>query len=95
MFNQKPICEVCRKKEATSFSFLTESSDFSKGDWKFVCDCTAADESYDISINRFFANAPSTVDWLAHMHEKTWMDWSNFMEMMCRFRKATNSFRSM
>lgn len=40
----------------------------------------------------FFRSPAATVDWLAHMHEKAWMDWVDFMDMMYRFRHATNSY---
>lgn len=36
-----------------------------------------------------------TVDWLAHMHPKQWMNWSDFMDMVKRFRVATDSFNSL
>ena len=92
MFKQKPICEECGKNEATSFSFFPFDSDPSKGEWKFVCECTNESEDYYILIKQFFANPPAAVDWMAHMSSKTWMDWNDFMKMMNRFRIATNSF---
>ena len=92
MFKVKPICEACGEKEAESFSFLPFDSDSSNGEWKFVCECTSESEHYYIPISNFFANPSATVDWMAHMNEKTWMDWSNFMNMMERFRKVTDSY---
>lgn len=92
MFKKKPICELCSQNEATSFSFIATSSDPSIGDWKFVCECTSDEEDYYIPIKSFFSKPPAAVDWMAHMHEKSWMNWSNFMEMMHRFRKATDSY---
>jgi hypothetical protein len=91
MFKKKPICEMCGKNEATSFSFIWRDQEASEGDWKFVCECTASSVRYFIPISDFFSRPAATVDWLAHMHEKSWMDWRNFMEMMYRLRKATDS----
>ena len=92
MFKTKPMCEECGTNEATSFSFIGNNPESFEGNWKFVCECTIDNEDYYIPINSFFANPPAAVDWMAHMQEKSWMDWNNFMEMMNRFRKATNSF---
>ena len=92
MFKTKPICELCGKNEATSFSFFVDDSKSYSSNWKFVCECTADNERYAILIQRFFSNPSSTVDWMAHMHEKDWMDWNNFMDMMTRFRAATDSY---
>ncbi|MEY3786585.1 MAG: hypothetical protein RLZ75_792 [Pseudomonadota bacterium] len=94
MFKIKPICEECGRSEASSFSFIRETEPF-KGNWKFICDCTANDEDYYIQINKFFSNPSASVDWMGHMQEKTWMNWQNFMEMMSRFRKATGSYGSL
>lgn len=93
MFNKTPICEFCQKMEATSFSHfqLHKSTGASQG-WLFTCKCTEALEDYVIRIENFFSSPPATIDWLAHMNEKTWMDWSNFMMMIDRFRTATDSF---
>jgi hypothetical protein len=92
MFRQSPICEECGRNEAISFRFFPSGSDSSKGEWKFVCGCTAKSDGYYILINDFFASPPATVDCLAHMNDKKWMNWNDFMCMMERFRKATNSF---
>ncbi len=92
MFNKKPICEVCNKGEAVSFSFIEENPTTGEGYWKYCCNCTSEREKYYIRFENFFDSPASTIDWLAHMHEKTWMSWTDFMDMMNRFRKATNSF---
>lgn len=95
MFKKKPMCEVCGEKEASSFSYFMTNPDAHQGEWKFVCGCTSNHENYYIQIKRFFADPPASVDWIAHMHEKSWMDWGNFMTMIYRFRKATNSFSTL
>jgi len=80
------MCEVCQKRPATSFSW------FKRGEWLFTCDCTSDTETYYIELRKFFKNNGATIDWLAHMSEKDWMDWNDFMKMMHRFREATNSY---
>lgn len=92
MFKQKPVCEVCGKGEATAFVFIQNPVGSRKGKWKFACNCTTDAESYYILIEKIFKSPPATVDWLAHMSEKDWVEWNDFMEMMRRFRGATNSF---
>lgn len=92
MFKIKPMCEKCAENEATSFSLIITDAALSQGDWRFVCECTVENEGYFIPISSFFANPPAAVDWMAHMQEKSWMDWKNFMEMITRFRKATDSY---
>lgn len=94
MFKRKPICEECGQNEATFLSFFSFpfDADPSKDVWKFVCECTTKRKIYSIPIENFFANPPATVDWMAHMNEKTWMNWNDFMNMMERFREATESF---
>ncbi len=90
-FPKTAICEVCGKEEASSFSSLHKEGALVT-DWKFCGDCTTQTEDYDIPINSFFHEAASTVDRLAHMHSKKGMDWGNFMDMIKRFRAATESF---
>lgn len=89
MFTKTPTCEVCNQKAATTFAFL--ETEPPEGDWKFCCECTTDEESYYILIEKFFSRPAVAVDWLAHMHEKSWMDWKNFMNMIHRFRDATGS----
>ena len=64
------------------------------GCWKFSCARCASNDarSYAFDISRFFHSARSMVDWIAHLHEKAWMDANDFAAMMHRFRAATNSF---
>jgi hypothetical protein len=90
MFSEKPMCEICVADEATSFSYIPDNTSDPTGEWKFVCDCTKEIEDYYIYIEDFFSIPPVTVDWMAHMHEKNWMDWGDFMDMMTRFKIATN-----
>ena len=86
-FKQAPICEQCGKNPAISFCYLGKSEG-----WKFCCICTDNNNKYWIDFNRFFKSPASVIDWLAHMNEKTWMDWSDFMNMIDRFRAATDSY---
>lgn len=91
-FKKEPKCEKCCIEEATAFVCIDGKSPSGIGSWKFCCKCTSDEESYYIPIDNFFSHPAVTVDWLAHMHEKTWMNWNDFMDMITRFRKATNSF---
>jgi len=92
MFKKKPMCEVCGEKEATSFSFIPTGNDLDIGNGKFTCECTSNEEKYYIPISDFFSSPSATIDWLAHLQEKPWVDWNNFMKMMDRFRTSTESF---
>ena len=94
MFKKTPSCELCSAEEATAFSLIAISGQPMDGEWKFVGACSNENEEYYIEIERFFKNPPASVDWIAHMHEKSWMNWQSFMDMMTRFRAATNSFGS-
>jgi hypothetical protein len=80
-----PFCEICEKERATSFSHFDSPGRNLKG-WKYCCNCTSEYEHYPIEFSRFFGNDTEIVDWLAHMHEKGWMDWKDFMDMIHRFR---------
>ncbi len=59
--------------------------------WQFTCD-ECANSGYQVETWRFFHSPASTVDWIAHLHEKSWMDWDDFALMMWRFREATQSY---
>ena len=85
---------MCKQKEATSFSWVRSDSPPHDGHWIFSCECTCRDDIYAILLDTFFASPSATVDWMAHMHEKSWMDWHDFMEMMTRFQTATGSMGS-
>lgn len=88
VFPRTPLCEVCGENPAMSFSCLN----IREGKWVFSCDCTVGKEEYYIPLGTFFESPAATVNWLAHLAEKSWIDWSSFMQMMKRFRAATNSY---
>lgn len=86
----QPLCEVCGEHQATAFShFLNQEQDLHG--WKFCCACTSGRENYYIEFDRFFASPFETMDWLAHMHKKTWMDWNDFMDMAQRYRSKSRA----
>lgn len=98
MFDKKPMCEICGNKKATHFTLerpdtCSDAIIKAEGRWRFVCQ---HEEDYNefanISIESFFKSPSATVDWMAHTHEKDWMNWDNFMDMIHRFRKSTGSF---
>lgn len=86
MFDKIPKCEACGQNEAISFSYFAEG--MNDGTWRYTCACTTDSETYFVMIKDFFATPAATVDWLAHLGEKTWMDWHDFNAMMCRLRDA-------
>ncbi len=82
-FNKAPTCEQCHEKPAVSFSFffrnLNQGQD---GTWRLCCGCTSQTEDYYIEFDNFFSEEAG---WLAHLGEKTWMDWDNWNLMIERF----------
>jgi hypothetical protein len=86
-FPKEPMCEKCGKNPATAFCWFDSGG---KGQWKFCCNCT--DGTYSIMFDSFFSSPASTVDWIVHMNEKDYMNWTDFMAMMDRFRHATGSY---
>lgn len=95
-FMKTPMCETCGREPATSFGFFEDIlSDIcgrdNKPEWTFIGDCSYGITRYHIQFDRFFDSPRSTVGWLAYLHEKG-LDASGFMDMMIRFRKATDSF---
>ena len=95
LFKTTPTCEHCKTNDANSFVLFGRKDDLSNGKWKYLCGCTPDSEAYVIELDRFFSKPAATVDWLAHMHEKTWINWKDFMDMMTRFRKASESFHAL
>ena len=64
----EPICEVCHKKPATSFSFFgTPFHDSGIQGWKFVCGCAVDAEGYYISIKDYLKG--NGRPWLEHLAE--------------------------
>jgi hypothetical protein len=85
-FRKTPMCELLGDKPARHFTHR-------RGKWMFVS--TEAPEDFDeyhFKIARFFASPAATVDWLAHLSEKSWFDAQDFACMMRRFRSATDSY---
>ena len=90
-FPKEPMCEACGDAPATSFSYFKSHPH----KWRFTCQCTSNSETYYVMLDRIFSSPASTVDWLAHLNEKPWVDWPAFMKMMDRFRSATGSFNQL
>ena len=86
-FPKVPICEKCGDNPANTFCYFPDDKS-----WKFCCDCADEYTVYHIVLDRLFSSPASTVDWFAHINDKSWMDWKCFMEMIDRFRDATNSY---
>ena len=58
-----------------------------------MCDSQKCPDNYIILFTRFFKSPAATVDWLAHLAEKGWIEDNAyaFFEMMENFRTATGS----
>ena len=94
-FKVVPVCEVCNRQPAVSFSFFRPCEEVVDGGWRFACSCTTEFESVYVPFGDFFKNPSATVDWLAHLGEKTWFEGDDWFAMMGRFRKATDSYNSL
>jgi hypothetical protein len=84
-FKHQPICELTGGP-AEFFVYQNRR-------WMFLA--TSAPEfasDYSVEIDRFFDSPSSTVDWLAHLHEKAWFQADDFFDMLDRFRTSTDSF---
>ena len=88
-FSEMPMCEECGKNPSIAFCCLREPDESLR--WVFACTCTDQDDYDYVEFSRFFGRPSDTADCLANLHEKNWMDWSHFMEMMTRFRNALRS----
>lgn len=86
-FRKTPLCELSGDSPADCFSFR-------KGRWVFLADRKVPQlgNEYRFSIEGFFRAPASTVDWLAHLSEKSWFNATEFCDMMERFRRATDSY---
>jgi len=91
---KRPICEKCGKEPAISFSYFGRrvENKTQEQQWFFTGMCTADSEMYYVELDRFFNSPASTVDWLAHLNSKGWIDWADFMSMIRRFRDATGGY---
>ena len=95
------VAELKEGEPLIKFLKPCEISDLSEEDeydqcphyWKFVAvDAPEYAGDYHFEIAEFFKSPTSTVDWLAHLHEKDWFDANDFCAMLHRFRKATGSY---
>jgi len=92
-FPKEPKCQICKIKEATTFVLAGQTYD--KAKWWFTCiECNVEYEKYYFNIDKFLNSPPSTIDWLSHLHQKNWINWDNFMDMIIKFRKESDSFNS-
>ena len=85
-FKVTPRCEILPTLEAEHFTHKN-------GKWLFVSTQAPEDwDEYHFKIADFFKTPAATVDWLAHLSEKAWFNPADFLAMMHRFRKATDSY---
>jgi hypothetical protein len=86
-----PILEEEEQEEAEGDEAADPNGAKKRG-WRFCGACMNEEGTYSIEVDRFFRSAPTTVDWIAHLNEKTWMDWRDFADMIDRFRASTQSY---
>lgn len=69
--------------------------DGAPANWRYAGDCMDDNARivYDVSFCAFFSDPAETVDWLAHLSEKSWFDWTDFSEMMIRLRTAPRFYK--
>jgi len=83
-FEHEAPCELCGKKIATTFAYF---DDHQPGrHWLFSCQCSDERQDYSIAIGDFFSNPAATMDGLAQLNKKPWMNWREFVAMLERFR---------
>jgi hypothetical protein len=80
------MCELLGNIPAEHFTFR-------RGKWMFVSTDAPEDvNEYHFPIAYFFQSPSATIDWLAHLNEKSWFDPKSFCDMIDRFREATDSY---
>jgi hypothetical protein len=84
-----PVCEVCGKETAFSFSMVPNGE---KVSWRFTGSCTSGIEHYYVEFDRCFRSIPALIDALAQLNEKNSFDPADFFRMLHRFRAATRSY---
>jgi hypothetical protein len=85
-FKKAPMCELLHDQEAEFFTCQD-------GKWIFVSlEAPEKISDYHFEIEQFLKSPSATIDWLAHLSEKPWFDANDFMEMVHRFREATDSY---
>ncbi len=92
LFPKKPVCEVCHKEWAISFSLIPQSTDWDRTKWMFTGMCTADSELCYAELERFFASPGAVVDWIAHLSGENYFNPADFISMIDRFREATGSY---
>ncbi len=83
-------CDIC-EKGLDLLSGWFSCPEPNTGEWQFVCvDCPG--EAYDFAVERFFRTPASTVDWMAHLHEKQWFRPRKFFDFIDRLRADGNFY---
>lgn len=89
-----PKCEFCKSR--TAIGFIPDIDTFKKrgsgASWMWVCSSDDCPDGYIVEFARFFNSPAATVDWLAHLADKSWFDANKFCKMMERFRDETKCY---
>ena len=88
LFPKIPRCEVCKSEPATSLSVICKDGADS---WVLAGACTEGREQYYVTFDSMFESPAETVDWIAHLSEKTWFSPREFFSVVRRLRAVTSS----
>jgi hypothetical protein len=66
------------------------------GEWSFIS-IDAEEHSYDyhVAISALIKSPEALVDWMAHLHEKSWFKPTKLFEFFERFREENSLFGSL
>ncbi len=85
-------CELCQTHLHLSdgyFAYFDGRSQRNFKGWYFAC-VNCPDAGYDIKVSKFFQSPTETINWLAHIAEKSWFDGNEFCDFMWRLRAWLN-----
>jgi hypothetical protein len=89
LFDKEPMCEICGKEKADSFSNYGQQSGIP--DWRFVGNCQNNAMAYHVEFEGFFESPAEMDNWVDHLTGKGWIG-LDFLDMMLRLLKATGSY---
>jgi hypothetical protein len=91
MANATAKCERTGKDISLRDGFFT--ADPFTGEWSFVGkDAPEKSGEYNVAVDDLLSSPKSLVDWLAHLHEKTWFDPEKFFQFFERFRESNGLY---
>jgi hypothetical protein len=89
--SKKVKCDRTDKLIQLEDGFFT--ADPFTGTWQFVsANAPESGADYNIPVSDLIKSAESLVDWLAHIHQKTWFKPDLFFDFFVRFRRENGLF---